>query len=249
MAKQIGIIKLKGTIGDLSFYKTKDGHLAREKGGVDAERILNDPSFARTRENNSEFGGSARSGKLTRDNLRPISLNATDGRVVARLTKLMSQIKNLDTTSARGERNVGVAMATAQAKTLLKGFEFNKDALMSSLLFKPWALNTTTGVITIAGLAPALDIIYPEGATHVSLTGAYANINYATGAADVKLTNVQNLPITATSSAITLTPTAVPAGTGAKLFLLKIEFFQLVNNVQYSLKNGAYNALRIIEVI
>lgn len=249
MAKQIGIIKLKGTIGDLSFYKTKDGHLAREKGGVDAERILNDPSFARTRENNSEFGGSARSGKLTRDNLRPISLNATDGRVVARLTKLMSQIKNLDTTSARGERNVGVAMATAQAKTLLKGFEFNKDALLSSLLFKPWALNTTTGVITIAGLAPALDIIYPEGATHVSLTGAYANINYATGVADVKLTNVQNLPITATSSAITLTPTAVPAGTGAKLFLLKIEFFQLVNNVQYSLKNGAYNALRIIEVI
>lgn len=249
MAKQIGIIKLKGTIGDLSFYKTKDGHLAREKGGVDAERILNDPSFARTRENNSEFGGSARSGKLTRDNLRPISLNATDGRVVARLTKLMSQIKNLDTTSARGERNVGVAMATAQAKTLLKGFEFNKDALLSSLLFKPWALNTTTGVITIAALAPALDIIYPEGATHVSLTGAYANINYATGVADVKLTNVQNLPITATSSAITLTPTAVPAGTGAKLFLLKIEFFQLVNNVQYSLKNGAYNALRIIEVI
>lgn len=31
MAKQIGIIKLKGKIGDLSFYKTKDGHLAREK--------------------------------------------------------------------------------------------------------------------------------------------------------------------------------------------------------------------------
>lgn len=27
MAKQIGIIKLKGKIGDLSFYKTKDGHL------------------------------------------------------------------------------------------------------------------------------------------------------------------------------------------------------------------------------
>lgn len=30
MAKQIGIIKLKGKIGDLSFYKTKDGHLARD---------------------------------------------------------------------------------------------------------------------------------------------------------------------------------------------------------------------------
>ena len=33
MAKQEGLIKLKGTVGDLSFYKTKDGHLARMKGG------------------------------------------------------------------------------------------------------------------------------------------------------------------------------------------------------------------------
>ena len=249
MARQSGLIKIKGTLDNVSFYKTKDGDLARMKTSVDGDRIANDPAFIRTRENNSEFGSSARYGKLTRDNLRPISMNATDGRVVARMTKIMTQIKNLDTTSVRGARNVGVAMATAQAKALLKGFEFNGDAMLSSMLFKPWAVNTTTGVITIAGLVPTLDLIYPEGATHVSFTGGYANINYATGIADVKLTNVQNLPITGTSSAITLTPTAVPTGTGAKIFLLKIEFFQLVNAVQYSLKNGAYNALKIIEVI
>jgi hypothetical protein len=249
MARQSGLIKIKGTLDNVSFYKTKDGDLARMKTSVDGDRIANDPAFVRTRENNSEFGSSARSGKLTRDNLRPISMNATDGRVVARMTKIMTQIKNLDTTSVRGARNVGVAMATAPAKALLKGFEFNREAMLSSMLFKPWAVNTTTGVITIAGLVPTLDLIYPEGATHVSFTGAYANINYATGIADVKLTNVQNLPITATSSAITLTPTVVPTGTGAKIFLLKIEFFQLVNAVQYSLKNGAFNALKIIEVI
>jgi hypothetical protein len=39
MARQKGIIKLKGTIGDITFYKTQDGHLAREKGGIDAGRI------------------------------------------------------------------------------------------------------------------------------------------------------------------------------------------------------------------
>ena len=249
MARQTGLIKIKGTLDNVSFYKTKDGDLARMKTSVDGKRIANDPAFERTRENNSEFGSSAKSGKLTRDNLRPISLNATDGRVVARMTKIMTQIKNLDTTSVRGARNVGVAMATAQAKALLKGFDFNNDALLSSMLFKPWSVNTSTGVITITGLVPTLDIVYPEGATHVSFSGAFANINYATGIADVKLTNVQNLPITGTSSAITLTPTAVPTGTGAKLFLLKIEFFQMVNTVQYSLKNGAYNGLKIIEVI
>ena len=38
MARQKGIIKLKGTIGDITFYKTQDGHLAREKGGIEATK-------------------------------------------------------------------------------------------------------------------------------------------------------------------------------------------------------------------
>ena len=45
MARQKGIIKLKGSIGDITFYKSKDGYLAREKGGINKERFLNDPNF------------------------------------------------------------------------------------------------------------------------------------------------------------------------------------------------------------
>ena len=62
MARQKGIIKLKGTIGDITFYKTQDGHLAREKGGIDASRIASDPAFQRTRENGSEFGRAGKAG-------------------------------------------------------------------------------------------------------------------------------------------------------------------------------------------
>ncbi len=65
----------------------------------------------------------------------------------------------------------------------------------------------------------------------------------------MKLTNAVNLPIDGTPEAVTLTPTAVPSGTGVKIFMLKVEFFQLVNGVQYSLKNGAYNALRVLDVV
>jgi hypothetical protein len=48
MARQKGLIKLDGTIGGITFYKSKDGYLAREKGGVCADRIANDPNFQRT---------------------------------------------------------------------------------------------------------------------------------------------------------------------------------------------------------
>jgi hypothetical protein len=130
MARQKGIIKLKGKIGDISFYKTQDGHLAREKGGVDASRIANDPAFVRTRENGAEFGSSASSGKVLRDALRTMLMTASDNRVTSRLTKLMTDIKNLDAISVRGLRTVGTAIALPTAKALLKGFNFNSKAIL-----------------------------------------------------------------------------------------------------------------------
>jgi hypothetical protein len=39
MAKQKGIIKIDGTLGDITFYQTKDGYLVREKGSLTAQRI------------------------------------------------------------------------------------------------------------------------------------------------------------------------------------------------------------------
>ncbi|TNE98658.1 MAG: hypothetical protein EP322_04550, partial [Bacteroidetes bacterium] len=61
-------------------------------------------------------------------------------------------------------------------------------------------------------------------------------------------TNVINLPIDATSTNVVLSPAAAPAGAGTDLYLLMIEFFQEVNGNQYVLKNGAFNALSIVEV-
>jgi len=77
MARQKGIIKLKGTVGDLTFYKSIDGYLVREKGGVEASRIASDPAFVRTRENNAEFGNATQAGKLLRDTVRSLSMPST----------------------------------------------------------------------------------------------------------------------------------------------------------------------------
>lgn len=63
MAQQKSILKLKGTIGGITFYKSKDGYLGSGKGrSVDASRIANDPGFARTRENGAEFANAASAG-------------------------------------------------------------------------------------------------------------------------------------------------------------------------------------------
>lgn len=66
MAKQNGFLKVEGTLGDISFYKSKDRFLIRAKGGVSKERIMSDPAFKRTRENGTEFGMVAAANKLLR---------------------------------------------------------------------------------------------------------------------------------------------------------------------------------------
>jgi hypothetical protein len=248
MARQKGIIKLKGTIGDITFYKTRDGHLAREKGGIDASRIANDPAFVRTRENGAEFGASASSGKLVRNALRPLMMKAADKRVTSRITKLMTTIKNYDLASARGERTVGIGIADPAARALLKGFNFNERSILGAVLFKPYNVNLGTGDILINGLVPVNDIAFPAGATHISLTGAWARIDFARGTADVQQSPTLNLPIDGNMTNVNLVPAGVPGGVGTDFYLLQIEFFQEVNGVQYSLKNGAYNALAVIEI-
>lgn len=248
MARQKGIVKLKGTIGDITFYKTQDGNLAREKGGIDASRIASDPAFVRTRENGAEFGSSASSGKTLRDAIRPMLMSAADNRVVSRLTQLMTSIKNEDTVSARRLRTVGVGIGNPSAKALIKGFNFNNRAVLGAVLFKPYQVTLATGVIKINGLVPVNDIAFPSGATHMTLKGAWAKIDFATGVADVQLTNAVNTVIDGTVNNVVLTPAAVPAGLGTDLYFLQIEFFQEINGVQYTLKNGAYNSLAIVDV-
>jgi len=249
MARQKGVIKIEGSIDDVTFYKSKDGFLAKRKSGVSKSRIENDPNFARTRENDAEFKNAAISGKYLRDILRPLMKTARDSRVTSRLLKLMSRILRLDTTSARGERTVGTAIASPAAQALLKGFEFNSKSPMGSVLFKPYSVTTATGVIVVSNLVPINDVAIPEGTTHLTLRGAYANVDFTDGVSAIEYSNQVNLPIDSASTTVTLTPTGVPPGTGTKIYVLEIEFFQEVNAVQYELNNGAFNALVIAEVV
>jgi hypothetical protein len=248
MARQTGLIKLKGTLDNVNFYKSKDGTMARMKTSVDGARIANDPAFVRTRENGQEFGSSAKAGKLVRGALRTLLQVASDGGVTARMTKVMTLIKNFDTQSARGGRTVANGIADPAAKELLKGFNFNNRSAMGSVFFKPFTVDTNTGEISIPGLIPINDLNFPQGATHVSFKSGWAKVDFLDGGSEVALSPATNLLIDSTVANVNLTPPQAPQGAGTNIFVLCIEFFQQVNGAQYSLKNGAYNVLTIVEV-
>jgi hypothetical protein len=249
MAKTSGIVKIEGTIEDLTFYKKDGVNYVRKKGGIPKDRIMNDPNFVRTRENGTEFGHSANSGKILRTALGTLVFKAKDSKLSSRMLQTMSKIKNLDVTSARGLRNVTSGLSTSEGKQYLKGFDFNARANLKSVLFAPFVLDTDTGAIAFTNLIVAEQFHFPQGATHIAMQGAFLNLDFETEASDIAYSNLINLSINLTPSSPVLTPTAVPVGTGVQLYLLMISFYQEVNGVQYSLRNEEYNVLNVIEVV
>ncbi|GAA4022535.1 hypothetical protein GCM10022386_01800 [Flavobacterium cheonhonense] len=248
MARQKGIIKLKGTIGDITFYKTQDGHLAREKGGIDASRIASDPAFQRTRENGSEFGRAGKAGKLLRTALRPLLINSADSRMVSRLTQAMVKVIQADTVSERGLRNV----IDGEAE-LLFGFEFNIRGKLGTSLYAPFvaAIDRAAGEITvdIASFVPLNMIAAPSGTTHFKIISGGAEVDFEAETYVVATSETAILPWDATATAAINHTNAVTANSTKPLFLaLGIEFYQETNGQMYPLKNGAFNPLSIAKV-
>ena len=249
MAKTKGNVRIKGSLDQWTFYQGPDGQMVRLRGGVTPERIATDPIFAMTRENGAEFGESAKMGKLLRQSIRPMIMTSADGKVTSRITALMAKVKNLDATSIRGERKVALGLATPAGKLLFQGMDLNVKAPLGTVLFKPFALDTASGKISIAGLNPTRDISVPTGATVVILQGAWAKVDFVTGVYETQYTNEEELAIVPVATNVLLTPTAVPAGPGVSFFVLEISFGQVVNGLTYRMKNRSFNAVQIVEVI
>lgn len=248
MAKQKGILKLEGTIGDITFYKSQDGYLARGKGGVDGSRIANDPKFQRTRENGSEFGNAGKAGKVLRNALRALLQNASDNRMVSRLTQKMVEVIQADVTSVRGQRNV----IDGEAE-LLEGFDFNGNAQLSNTMYAPYTptIDRVAGTlkISVPSYIPTTMIAAPGGTTHYKIVSAGAEVDFENETFVVDSKQSAVLAWDGTATAVLNLSNAVTANSTHPLFLaLGIEFFQDVNGVKYPLKNGAYNALTIVKV-
>lgn len=248
MAKQSGILPIQGTLGNITFFKTKDGYMVKEKSTVSASKIANDPAFARTRENMAEFGRAGKASKVLRTVLRSIMQGSTDGRIVSRLTKQMIDVIKMDETSPRGLRNVIDGEAT-----LLEGFECNINGKLSTTLLAPYTpgINRVSGEVSveIPAFIPAKMLAAPEGATHFKIRTAAALIDFekASGEsveADSGYLPFNNLPTVLLTLAMQLTP----ASTHPLFLVISVEFVQEVNAVKYPLQNGAYNACTVVKV-
>jgi hypothetical protein len=169
MAKQKGIIRIKGSIGGLTFYEQQGKSLIRETGGVDKKRIETDPAFKRTRENMAEFGASATIGKALRIGFSSIIKTMAGNNIVGRIVKIMKRVNSVGT-GLRGQR----IFEFLPNKVLLEGFEFNLAAPLDAIFYAPYdspTLDVNRNIATweVSDFNTDNFINAPEGATHFRL--------------------------------------------------------------------------------
>ncbi|WP_109700255.1 hypothetical protein [Chitinophaga deserti] len=248
MPSQTGIITVRGTTGNTTFYKRKNGFGMRAKGGVDAKRIQNDPAFIRTRENGHEFGRAAAAGKLLRNALNSVLKQVADNQVGNRLASLFNRVIKTDTLNNRGERKVPEGELG-----FFKGFEFNANSPLSTTLYAAVtaAIDRASGAatVTIPAFVPEKYLATPTGATHYVLTAIGAEVDFDNGTSVHALSSSGEMPISGQEMPPVNFVIDLPPNSTKPLFLaLCIEFVQEVNGRFYGLSTGQFNAMSMVAV-
>lgn len=264
MSKQTGIIKLEGNLGGISFYKSDGKHLARVAAGPSKERIATDANFRRTRENNKEFGGSAKAGRALRLSMGQLLQTMASSRLTAKLTAVFKSINLKATTGTRGKRPITLSANRA----MLKNIEFNDKQSLSTVFTAPYtnvinaARNATT--TTIPAFTPDANIKAPAGATHFRLISAIGVVSdylhndgtnsYEAASPTLDTLGVSTasaiLPLNTATTALTLTAT-LPGGPtmdaqSSVIQAIGIEFYQQVGTNFYLFAQD--NAMKIVNV-
>lgn len=247
MGKLNGILPIEGTVGKITFTKTKEGIVVREKGGISASRIASDPAFRRTRENNQEFGNAGKTARMILTAIRETARAKADSRATGRLMKLLMAALKSDTVSKRGHRKI-----TNGSPAMLEGFDMNVNATLAGTLYAPYMLTTDRASgsfeISFPGIVNADSIKAPAGATDFSIAASCVVADFD-GLVSTTTSATSSILQLANANSITPLQGTFTAGTTLPLLVtLSISFFQEVNGDHYLLSNGAYNPAAIIKV-
>jgi len=263
MSKQIGLIKVKGNLDGVSFYQSQGENFVRMAKGPDKKRILTDPAFQRTRENNREFAGCAKAGKALRSALAPVMFIA-DRQFNARMLRLFKAV-NTRSAGVRGQRPIAISGQRA----LLENLELNQKQSLAGVFNTPInASHTperTSASIQIPEFNPAETVVATPGATHfrlVQVIGVLSDYTFNTSTNKFEsvvpaldtLNNVvysDYLPLQSEQKLSINLVTPLPATDALPANVSVVQglgmvYYQQIGNIFYQLSQA--NALKIVAV-
>ncbi len=238
MAKQIGPIRLKGTIGNINFYSTKSaGDLAREAGGgYTTPGLRTDSRFERCRENANEMGACTKAKVSLKNALAPLLCVRKDGSLHIRMVKLFFKLKALDRVSRRGHRNVARGLDTLEGRSLLRGFMFTPECNIMNLLAASYTYDFATRHLKISNFN-VNHVHFPDGATHMALTLGLVHYDFDTSQSKSEFSAPLYIDKTNIATSLDIY-VDLPTFAGLGIALLGMKFYQEVQGRFYLFKNA-----------
>lgn len=149
MARQKGIIKLSGTIGDINFYVAKGkGYARKAGGGFNSKSIKTKDSMQRVRENGSEFGHCSMVKRKLLEAFKPYVLKRERG-FHGKCMGLLLKLKGLDSVSKRGARNVLGGLQTLEGQRQFRNFPFGKPMKFLDAIAYQWHFEAISQRLTL----------------------------------------------------------------------------------------------------
>ena len=230
MPKQVGLIKIKGSVDDLTFLETQDGLIAKRRRRSNADKIKNDPNYQQVRNVNAEFATGGNAGRLFREAFTTEINKASDNRMISRLTRQMIAVLQTDPVNEWGLRQVQLGDLL-----MLENFNFNEAVpMLSTVKLKPMvAANRALGQISIIIPAhiPQQFVAAPSGnVTHYRFFGAAALIDFENDSSTTGRQNSGNLVYDNNEGLETTLTMGLPANATLPLFIvLGVEFMVIIN--------------------
>src|SRR2546421_5411668 len=106
MAKQTGEIRIVGTIGNITYYKSGGEYYVRQRSSVTRKQVMRDPRYSVARRNMAEFGTVALANKLLRTTFRTELSDIDCPHLANRLTKRLMEVVKSDDINEHGKRTM-----------------------------------------------------------------------------------------------------------------------------------------------
>ena len=249
MAKQIGPIRLKGTIAGISFYTSvSDGDLARQKGGPAKGRIAVDPAYAALRANNKDFATACFASQTLRRSFGKVVSDAVDIRRHPRLTQVFLRVLKADPSKPKGLRTV-----REDAVHLLEGFDFNSRYALRQLFQAPYTATADPEQrvleLTVPPFVSSEALLVPVDTTHFRIFSIGTAVDFA-GATFISSHSESDLmPWDTTLTTALHHRHLLHEGSNKSLFLaLGVCFYRFSDGAFYALE-GATVPLSIVKAI
>jgi hypothetical protein len=236
MARVTGPFKITGTIDGINFYQDGGVNYARKAGGgFDGDAIKNKDSMIRVRENASEFGHSAAVKSTFMRVLHPYLSKLKGRKLHSGMTSLFVQIKNFDPVSERGVRRVAQGLTTTDGRNLLLTYSYPERFTVDQVLGNRFDVDMTTHSCSCSDFDVS-GISFPEFATHVGLLYGVVVMDFEAIEAQAFLAEEYFIAKNDSNHSIVLNPVNEPAGTGVRIAVMGVRFYQEVNGVMTKLE-------------